>query len=70
MKATRYFLTLVALLFSVTVFAADTAKPQVEMKTGFGTITLELYPDKAPKTVENFLRYVKEGHPTRQRSSP
>ncbi len=27
-----------------------------------GTITLELYPDKAPKTVENFLQYVKDGH--------
>lgn len=46
-------------LFSATVFAAN---PQVEMKTGFGTITLELYSDKAPKTVENFLQYVKEGH--------
>jgi len=46
-------------LFSATVFAAN---PQVEMKTGFGVITLELYPDKAPKTVENFLQYVKEGH--------
>lgn len=46
-------------LFSAAVFAAN---PQVEMKTGFGTITLELYSDKAPKTVENFLQYVKEGH--------
>lgn len=46
-------------LFSATVFAAN---PQVEMKTSFGTITLELYSDKAPKTVENFLQYVKEGH--------
>ncbi len=26
-----------------------------------GTITLELYPGKAPKTVENFLQYVREG---------
>ncbi|MEO1767266.1 peptidylprolyl isomerase [Thiobacter aerophilum] len=34
----------------------------VEMKTTLGTIALELYPDKAPKTVENFLRYVKRGH--------
>ena len=24
--------------------------------------TVELYPDKAPKTVDNFLRYVKDGH--------
>ncbi|MEJ5210218.1 MAG: peptidylprolyl isomerase [Burkholderiales bacterium] len=34
----------------------------VEMKTSMGTVTIELYPDKAPKTVENFLRYVKRGH--------
>ncbi|MFO1321661.1 MAG: peptidylprolyl isomerase [Burkholderiales bacterium] len=33
----------------------------VEMKTNLGTIVLELNAEKAPKTVENFLRYVKEG---------
>jgi peptidyl-prolyl cis-trans isomerase B (cyclophilin B) len=38
------------------------ADPQVDLKTSAGTIRLELYPGKAPKTVENFLRYVKEGH--------
>ena len=31
-------------------------------KTNLGTIRLELYPAKAPKTVENFLQYVKDGH--------
>ena len=41
---------------------AQAANPQVEMKTSLGSITLELYPDKAPKTVENFLQYVKDGH--------
>ncbi len=34
----------------------------VRLHTRFGTITIELNPDKAPKTVENFLRYVKRGH--------
>ena len=38
------------------------ADPQVDIKTNVGTIRLELYPEKAPKTVENFLRYVKDGH--------
>jgi cyclophilin family peptidyl-prolyl cis-trans isomerase len=38
------------------------AKPQVELDTTAGTITLELYPDAAPKTVENFLQYVRDGH--------
>jgi cyclophilin family peptidyl-prolyl cis-trans isomerase len=50
---------LVALLFSTGALAAN---PQVELKTSMGAITLELYPDKAPKTVENFLGYVKSGH--------
>jgi len=33
----------------------------VKLHTNFGTITLELYADKAPVTVENFLNYVKDG---------
>lgn len=41
---------------------AMAADPQVDLKTTVGTIRLELYPGKAPKTVENFLRYVKDGH--------
>jgi cyclophilin family peptidyl-prolyl cis-trans isomerase len=31
------------------------------MKTSMGNIVLELYPEKAPKTVANFLKYVKAG---------
>jgi peptidyl-prolyl cis-trans isomerase A (cyclophilin A) len=38
------------------------AGPKVDLKTSMGDIVLELYPDKAPKTVANFLQYVKEGH--------
>ena len=37
------------------------ANPVVLMETSKGDITLELYPEKAPKTVENFLSYVKSG---------
>ena len=33
----------------------------VVLHTNFGEITLELFEDKAPKTVANFLSYVKEG---------
>lgn len=36
-------------------------RPQVLVKTSAGDIVIELYPDKAPKTVENFLQYVKDG---------
>jgi len=35
--------------------------PKVLIKTSLGDITVELYPDKAPKTVENFLAYVNSG---------
>lgn len=36
--------------------------PRVTLDTTKGKIVIELYPDKAPKTVDNFLKYVKEGH--------
>jgi cyclophilin family peptidyl-prolyl cis-trans isomerase len=49
----------VSVLGTPTAFAAD---PRVELQTNRGTIVLELYPDKAPKTVANFLQYVKDGH--------
>ena len=35
---------------------------QVIMKTSMGDIRMELYEEKAPKTVANFLGYVKRGH--------
>jgi peptidyl-prolyl cis-trans isomerase B (cyclophilin B) len=38
------------------------AEPQVDVRTSAGSIRLELYPGKAPKTVENFLQYVRDGH--------
>jgi peptidyl-prolyl cis-trans isomerase A (cyclophilin A)/peptidyl-prolyl cis-trans isomerase B (cyclophilin B) len=41
---------------------AAAADPQVDIKTSLGTIRLELYPAKAPKTVENFLQYARDGH--------
>ena len=40
---------------------AAAAAPKVLVKTSLGDITLELYPDKAPKSVDNFLTYVKSG---------
>jgi cyclophilin family peptidyl-prolyl cis-trans isomerase len=38
------------------------ANPQVEFDTTAGKIRVELYPEAAPKTVANFLDYVKAGH--------
>ena len=43
------------------VAAARAQAPQVTLETNQGTIVLELYPDKAPATVANFLEYVKAG---------
>lgn len=40
---------------------ADKKNPEVLLETTSGDILVELYPDKAPETVANFLRYVDEG---------
>jgi len=52
------FAAVIGLCISFTAFAAN---PMVEVKTNLGSMTLELYADKAPKTVANFLSYVKSG---------
>lgn len=39
----------------------NAANLRVEMRTNVGNVVLELYPDKAPKTVANFLQYVEDG---------
>lgn len=55
------FLTMFAgLTLSTAVLASET--PQVSLKTSMGDIVLELDQAKAPKTVANFLQYVKSGH--------
>ena len=38
------------------------AAPRVKFTTSEGDFMVEVYPDKAPKTVENFLLYVKDKH--------
>ncbi|MEW6313196.1 MAG: peptidylprolyl isomerase [Pseudomonadota bacterium] len=53
---------LFALLFTFAAGVAQAADPKVEIKTNLGSIIVELYPDDAPKTVANFLQYVKEGY--------
>lgn len=53
-----------ALLISLAVpeGAEAQALPQVLIKTSAGEIVVELYPDKAPQTVANFLQYVDDKH--------
>ena len=43
------------------IHAASAQNPSVEFETSQGNFTVELYPEKAPKTVANFLQYVKDG---------
>ena len=47
---------------SVLLSASQTVpQPQVSMKTSMGDLVIELYPDKAPITVANFMSYVNSG---------
>jgi peptidyl-prolyl cis-trans isomerase B (cyclophilin B) len=59
LNLTRLFILSTAAVVPSGALAAD---PQVDLRTSAGTIRLELYPAKAPKTVENFLQYVRDGH--------
>jgi cyclophilin family peptidyl-prolyl cis-trans isomerase len=48
--------------FTLAGASAGAANPQVDLDTSAGKIRLELVPDAAPQTVENFLTYVKAKH--------
>lgn len=54
------------MMLALIITDGSTARPErshplVKLETSMGDITLELYPDKAPATVANFLQYVKDG---------
>lgn len=52
------------IVLASTAFTATATEkaPRVAFKTSMGEIVIELNPQKAPKTVANFLQYVKSGH--------
>lgn len=54
MKRTRIFIFLAMISFS-----AESQNPKVVFKTELGPIVAELYPDKAPVTCRNFIKYSK-----------
>lgn len=60
--AAAMVLLCVAAAFPLQEKAGLAGNPVVVIDTSAGTITAELYPDKAPKTVANFLGYVKSGY--------
>jgi cyclophilin family peptidyl-prolyl cis-trans isomerase len=53
-------LSLMGFVFLLATFTNAASNPKVLMKTTKGDMTIELYPDKAPITVKNFLSYVEE----------
>ena len=54
----KILLFLFLLIASITAHAAN---PQVEFRTNKGTFVVELYPDKAPLTVANFVNLARRG---------
>jgi cyclophilin family peptidyl-prolyl cis-trans isomerase len=57
----KTLLSILALCLSFAVFQAQADNPKVRLDTDLGVITIELYPQQAPITVENFLGYVRSG---------
>lgn len=57
-----YVILSIVLCVSLCFGAEKSSNPMVVIETSKGNITLELYKDKAPKTVENFLEYVNAGY--------
>lgn len=56
-----HLIAALALTASMSAVAQDENQPVfVKMTTNRGEIVLQLYPEKAPKSVDNFLRYVNE----------
>ena len=54
----KFLLAIATLVLSAAAWAA----PSVEMQTSLGKMVIELNAEKAPGTVDNFLKYVKDGH--------
>jgi len=55
MKRANLFSAFLAFALATQTFAADAKHPTVLIQTSLGDIKVELFSDKAPKTVENFL---------------
>lgn len=68
-KAVSFAIILLMFLSVTICFGADTqvvksSNPFIVIETTMGNITVELYTDKAPKTVKNFMGYVMSGYYT------
>src|SRR5262249_39372922 len=56
----RWRIIVVGLLAMITACSSDAANPVVVMDNSYGPIKIELFEDKAPITVKNFLTYTEE----------
>ena len=61
MTLKKLLLSITALALTFQIQVAQAENPRVKMETSKGTMIIELYPEKAPKTVANFLQYVNDG---------
>jgi peptidyl-prolyl cis-trans isomerase B (cyclophilin B) len=62
MKYACLVLALLGMVGLSTSVAQDKKYPRVVMETNMGKVTIELFEDKAPATVKNFLKYVDDKH--------
>ncbi|PCI51692.1 MAG: peptidylprolyl isomerase [Alphaproteobacteria bacterium] len=58
----KVFFCLAAIIFSINISVTYAQTVRIIMQTSAGDIGLELYPEKAPVTVRNFLKYVDGGY--------
>lgn len=61
MKLKQLLLSIASLALALHIQAAQADNPKVKMETSKGTMVIELYPEKAPLSVANFLAYVNAG---------
>jgi len=61
MTIKNIFLSLITVVLTLQLQIAIAANPKVKMETSKGTMVIELYPEKAPISVKNFLSYVNDG---------
>lgn len=61
MNIKKVLLGIATLVLALQVQLAQAENPKVKMETSKGTIVIELYPEKAPLSVANFLTYVNAG---------
>ena len=61
MTIKTFILSIASFAFAFQLQLAHADNPKVRMDTSKGTMVIELYPDKAPLSVANFLAYVNDG---------